>query len=177
MFRTNLPSEHPCIKLSGNIWKNKWNIFSVYLVLCAYWWFVWDNCSCSYLQSLLENDATNGIAGLALTNANYYKAIGILKERYGQPHRNINAYMKSLLDLLEKLWEFENIPSTKEGAVLREQAQMYDIQDLVDQQPWRYCPTESHPADSLARGESSFKSNTIWLQGPDRIYEESLWPV
>ena len=53
----------------------------------------------SYLKSLLEYSASNVIAGLALTNTNYQKAIALLTERYGQKHKIINAYMKSLLDL------------------------------------------------------------------------------
>ncbi|XP_053389091.1 uncharacterized protein LOC128552105 [Mercenaria mercenaria] len=38
----------------------------------------------SYLQSQLESEAANTIEGFTLTNANYARAINLLKERYGR---------------------------------------------------------------------------------------------
>ena len=53
----------------------------------------------TYLQSLLESDAMNIIDVLNLSSANYHEAIALLKTRYGQKHKIVNAYMRSLLDL------------------------------------------------------------------------------
>ncbi|XP_063411556.1 uncharacterized protein LOC134694475 [Mytilus trossulus] len=53
----------------------------------------------SYLKSLLQSDAANVVSGLTMTNPNYYKAIELLTNRYGQTHKIINAYMRSLLDM------------------------------------------------------------------------------
>jgi hypothetical protein len=60
----------------------------------------------------LEFSASNVIAGLALTNSNYEKAIALLKERHGQKHKIKNAYMKTWSNLptpqpnLSRLREF-----------------------------------------------------------------------
>ena len=53
----------------------------------------------SYLRSLLHDEAASCIAGFQLTHVNYRKAVDLLKERFGQPHKIISAYMKSLLKL------------------------------------------------------------------------------
>ena len=38
----------------------------------------------SYLRTLLEGPAYSTVAGLALTSANYEKAVDLLKQRFGQ---------------------------------------------------------------------------------------------
>ncbi|XP_052771058.1 uncharacterized protein LOC128210745 [Mya arenaria] len=53
----------------------------------------------SYLRSLLHGSAASSIAGFPLTNANYAKAVELLKERFGQTHKIISTYMQSLLEL------------------------------------------------------------------------------
>ncbi|XP_052799094.1 uncharacterized protein LOC128230690 [Mya arenaria] len=53
----------------------------------------------SYLRSLLHESAASSIAGFPLTNANYAKAVELLKERFGQTHKIISSYMQSLLEL------------------------------------------------------------------------------
>ena len=39
------------------------------------------------------------IAGFALTNSNYEKAISLLRERYGQKDKLVQTYMTSLLEI------------------------------------------------------------------------------
>lgn len=63
----------------------------------------------SYLKSLLQFDAACVISGLTMTNANYHTAIELLRNRYGQPHKITNAYMKSLLDLPTPLDNIESL--------------------------------------------------------------------
>lgn len=46
-----------------------------------------------------EDTAAQTIAGFALTNANYETAITLLKERFGQPQKIINAHMRALMEL------------------------------------------------------------------------------
>ena len=53
----------------------------------------------SYLRSLLHDEAASCIARFQVTHVNYRKAVDLLKERFGQPHKIISAYMKSLLEL------------------------------------------------------------------------------
>ncbi|MCG8033931.1 MAG: DUF1759 domain-containing protein, partial [Candidatus Thiodiazotropha taylori] len=53
----------------------------------------------SYLKSLTQDAAARAIDGFPLTNANYTKAIELLRERFGQPHKIINAYMQALLEM------------------------------------------------------------------------------
>jgi len=53
----------------------------------------------SYLRSLLECDAARTIDGFKLTNANYARAVDLLKERFGQQHKLTHATMQALLQL------------------------------------------------------------------------------
>ncbi|KAL5007291.1 hypothetical protein ScPMuIL_016097 [Solemya velum] len=53
----------------------------------------------SYLMTQLQGEASQCIAGLPLTSANYQQAIDLLTERFGQHHKIITAYMQSLIDL------------------------------------------------------------------------------
>lgn len=53
----------------------------------------------NYLRAQLSNGTERVIAGLPLTNANYTKAIQLLIERFGQPHKIVNAHMEALLNL------------------------------------------------------------------------------
>ncbi|XP_060596649.1 uncharacterized protein LOC132750656 [Ruditapes philippinarum] len=52
-----------------------------------------------YLKTLLSDDAASVIDGLNVTHGNYSEAIHLLKERFGQTHKVVNAYMQGLLDL------------------------------------------------------------------------------
>ena len=52
----------------------------------------------SYLKAQLVGDASRAIAVFPLTNHNYTKAIQLLKERFGNPTKIINARMQSLPD-------------------------------------------------------------------------------
>ncbi|XP_045157294.2 uncharacterized protein LOC123523709 [Mercenaria mercenaria] len=47
----------------------------------------------SYLRSLLSDDAARVIEGFQLTHSNYMQAIELLRERFGQEHKIVNAYM------------------------------------------------------------------------------------
>ena len=53
----------------------------------------------SYLRAQLRGDAARVIAGFQLTNANYEHSIALLKERFGQPYKQIDAHMQALIDL------------------------------------------------------------------------------
>ena len=53
----------------------------------------------TYLKSLLNSNASECIAGLALTNENYNEAILLLKERFGNKQLLINAYINSFIKL------------------------------------------------------------------------------
>ena len=53
----------------------------------------------SYLKNQLQGIAAQCIAGLPLTSANYYQAITLLTERFGQHHKITNAYIQNIIDL------------------------------------------------------------------------------
>ncbi|XP_045177869.2 uncharacterized protein LOC123537977 [Mercenaria mercenaria] len=54
-----------------------------------------------------------------------------------------------------------------------------EIMALTNSHEWRYCPTESNPADLLSRGISfgKFKYNTLWMNGPSWLLHEENFPV
>jgi len=53
----------------------------------------------SYLRAQLRGEAARTIAGLPLTNLNYNHSVTLLRDRYGQSQRIINAHVQALLDL------------------------------------------------------------------------------
>ena len=52
-----------------------------------------------YLKSFLSDSAKSCISGLSLSSANYFEALELLKQRYGNPQMLINAYMKRFVQL------------------------------------------------------------------------------
>jgi len=90
--RLSLPS------FSGDIlkWNAFWDSFET---------AIHTNCTLSnvqkfnYLKSLLHGEALESITGFALTNANYQKAITLLRDRYGQEHKISQRYMQALLEI------------------------------------------------------------------------------
>ena len=53
----------------------------------------------NYLRAQLQGDAARVVAGFPLTDVNYQHAITLLRERFGQPYKLINAHMQALLNL------------------------------------------------------------------------------
>ena len=53
----------------------------------------------SYLTSLLESTASEAIAGLTITSANYQEAIATLHKRFGNRQLIVNRHMDALLSL------------------------------------------------------------------------------
>lgn len=51
------------------------------------------------MKAQTNGDAATAIGGLPLTNANYEHAITLLRERFGQQHRIVNAHMQALLNI------------------------------------------------------------------------------
>ena len=51
------------------------------------------------MKSLLCDSAKSCISGLSLSSANYFEAIELLKQRYGNPQMLISAYMKRFVKL------------------------------------------------------------------------------
>jgi len=90
--KLNLPT------FGGNVldWQPFWDSFSA---------AVHENLSLNdvqkfnYLKSQLYGEANKCIAGLQITNTNYAQALHILKQRFGQTHKIVNAYMQSLINL------------------------------------------------------------------------------
>ena len=53
----------------------------------------------NYLRAQLRGDATRVVAGFPITAVNYQHSIVLLRERFGQPYKLINAHMQALLKL------------------------------------------------------------------------------
>ena len=53
----------------------------------------------NYLNSLLEGTALKSIQGLTLTEGHYGTAVGMLKERFGDPQQIISSHMEGLLKI------------------------------------------------------------------------------
>ena len=53
----------------------------------------------NYLRAHLEGEAARAIAGFPLTSVNYHQSIDVLRERFGEQHRIINAHMHALMNL------------------------------------------------------------------------------
>ena len=53
----------------------------------------------NYLRAQLQGSALRVIAGLPLTNTNYNHSEILLKERYGEPHKLVDAHMQALIHL------------------------------------------------------------------------------
>ena len=53
----------------------------------------------NYLKAQLQGDAARAIAGLPLTEMNYTQSVTLLKQRFGQPEKLINAHTHALIEL------------------------------------------------------------------------------
>ena len=53
----------------------------------------------SYLRASLQGSVAATINGLSLSSTNYEAAVALLKERYGDPQKIINAHMDALVNL------------------------------------------------------------------------------
>ena len=54
-----------------------------------------------------------------------------------------------------------------------------EINKLTGSHQWRYCPTETNPADILSRGLSydKFRDNSLWMHGPAWLTNDEKWPI
>ena len=53
----------------------------------------------NYLRAQLQGDAARVVIGFPLTDVNYEQSVTLLRERFGQPYKLINAHMQALLNL------------------------------------------------------------------------------
>ena len=53
----------------------------------------------NYLRAHLEGEAARAIAGFPLTSVNYHQSLDVLRERFGEHQRIINAHMHALMNL------------------------------------------------------------------------------
>ena len=53
----------------------------------------------NYLRAQLQHDAARVVAGFPLTGVNYEHSVTLLRQRYGQPHKLVNAHMNALLEM------------------------------------------------------------------------------
>jgi hypothetical protein len=59
------------------------------------------------------------------------------------------------------------------------QNRVNEIKDLTGKRLWKYCPTDSNPADLLTRGITAkqYDNNELWHKGPPWINDISSWPT
>ena len=77
-------------------WQAFWDAFSAAVDTNA---FISDVEKFSYLRAQLHGPAAQCISGFAQTNANYRRALDLLKDRFGRVHIITNAHMQALLQL------------------------------------------------------------------------------
>ena len=53
----------------------------------------------NYLRAQLQGDVARVISGFPLTNNNYLPSVELLRSRFAQPHKLVNAHMQALIDL------------------------------------------------------------------------------
>ena len=53
----------------------------------------------NYLRAQVHGDAARVIAGFPLTDSNYAHSVALLRERFGQTYKLVNAHMEALLNL------------------------------------------------------------------------------
>ena len=55
---------------------------------------------------------------------------------------------------------------------------MTEINKLTHGCNWRYCPTDSNPADLISRGTTAAKFNKcdLWMKGPEWLVDTDKWP-
>ena len=63
----------------------------------------------TYLKAQIMGDALRAVTGFPLTNSNYEQAVTLLRERFGQPNKIINAHMQALLDLPKPVYELSSL--------------------------------------------------------------------
>ncbi|PFX23152.1 hypothetical protein AWC38_SpisGene12298 [Stylophora pistillata] len=63
----------------------------------------------TYLKDQFMGDALRAVTGFPLTNSNYQQAVTLLRERFGQPNKIINAHMQALLDLSKPIYELSSL--------------------------------------------------------------------
>ena len=75
----------------------------------------------SYLYAQPCGDAALVIVGFQLTNSNFDHSIALLKERFGQIYKHIEAHMQDLIDSLNLNNTLSNLPesyNTTEGQIV-----------------------------------------------------------
>ncbi len=98
IYTTQSTSRLPKLSLNGNSlhWQTFWDSFNA---------AVHSNTSLSgvqkfnYLKARTNDDAARAISGFPLPNANYEQAVTLLKERFGQSHKIVNAHMQAFLNV------------------------------------------------------------------------------
>ena len=85
----------------------------------------------NYLNSFLESTATESIAGLSLTSANYEEAVATLKRRFGNTQLIVNKHMDALLKL----------PAVNSHHNFKGLKQLYDAVEVHERAPstWSNC--------------------------------------
>ena len=53
----------------------------------------------SYVRAQLQGEAARAVAGFPLTDANYNHSVAILKERFGQTPKIVDAHKQALMNL------------------------------------------------------------------------------
>jgi len=65
----------------------------------------------NYLRAQLQGDAARVVAGFPLTNDNYEHSVSLLKQRFAQPYKLVNAHMQALLNLPKPTNNYSSLQS------------------------------------------------------------------
>ena len=131
----------------------------------------------SYLRGQLQGDAARIIASFQLTNANYEPSVDLLKERFGQQYKQVDAHLQALVDLrsptatLTSLHEFND---SVEGhirslASLGNSEERYDGAMLV-RIIWDKIPAKIKQNLARAHGRQEWKIHELQKAILNEIY-------
>ena len=62
-----------------------------------------------YLRAQLLGDASHVTDNFPLTDVNYHHSVDLLRERFGQPYKLVNAHMDALMDLPKPVNNLANL--------------------------------------------------------------------
>ncbi|XP_071138915.1 uncharacterized protein [Mytilus edulis] len=92
-------------------------------------------------------------------------------------------HLKSHLDVTSvTLWSDSQITlswlTTEKQLPVFVSNRVKEINEITQEYTWKYCPTDSNPADMLSRGVTAtkFLELDLWMKGPEWLTDKSNWP-
>jgi len=82
----------------------------------------------NYLRAHLEGEAARAVAGFPLIGVNYQESLDVLRNRFGDQRRIINAHMHSMMSLPSAQNNIRTLYDVIENDVIKNHVQSLDNQ-------------------------------------------------